>query len=83
MTVGWCLQRTELVFKCLKGFLMEICATGSSSVAGCGSSGLFNSSTTAHYNINFVLPSKISQTLFNQIVEMFSTTFHLIPSLSA
>lgn len=83
MTFSWCLQRTELIFKCLKGFLMEICSTGSSSIAGCGDAGLSGNSIPTHYNINFALPSKISPILFNQIVEMFSTTFHLIPSVSA
>ena len=24
MTIAWCLRRAELVFKCVKGFIMEL-----------------------------------------------------------
>uniref|UniRef100_A0A914E4H3 Uncharacterized protein n=1 Tax=Acrobeloides nanus TaxID=290746 RepID=A0A914E4H3_9BILA len=77
MTVSWCLRRAELIFKCLKGFLMEACSMGMGSAATVGSA-----STVAHYNVNFALPSKLSKNVYNQIIEMFSTIFHLVPSVS-
>lgn len=86
MTVSWCMSRAELVFKCLKGFLMEICSTGSTlsaTAAGTSSVNLLGGAISTHYNINFALPSKISTNLFNQIVDLFSAIFHLVPSLSA
>ncbi|KAH7689520.1 Protein C55A6.10 b [Aphelenchoides avenae] len=78
MTVGWCMTRAELVFKCLKGFLMEVCSTGASSSTTGGPT-----SPAIHYNINFALPSKLSDNLFKQIVELLSTIFHLVPSVTA
>ncbi|KAL3109986.1 hypothetical protein niasHT_017359 [Heterodera trifolii] len=37
MTISWCLSRAELVFKCLKGFLMEVFSSGmSTAIAGVG-----------------------------------------------
>lgn len=85
MTVSWCMSRAELVFKCLKGFFMEICLSGSTlsgTAAGTSSVNLLSTTTNTQYNINFVLPSKISVNLFNQIIDLFSTIFHLVPSLS-
>uniref|UniRef100_A0A914GRK0 Uncharacterized protein n=1 Tax=Globodera rostochiensis TaxID=31243 RepID=A0A914GRK0_GLORO len=85
MTMSWCLSRAELVFKCLKGFLMEVCSTSGVSIAGGGgavtASG--NAAGTPHFNINFVLPSAISPTLFQELVELFSSIFHSVPSLDA
>uniref|UniRef100_A0A915DWL3 Uncharacterized protein n=1 Tax=Ditylenchus dipsaci TaxID=166011 RepID=A0A915DWL3_9BILA len=48
MTVSWCMSRAELIFKCLKGFLMEVSAGSSSSAVSSGST----PSSTVHYNIN-------------------------------
>jgi hypothetical protein len=28
MTISWCLKRAELVFKCVKGFMMEMATYG-------------------------------------------------------
>ena len=28
MTVAWCMKRVELVFKCVKGFMMEMVSWG-------------------------------------------------------
>ncbi|KAL3116253.1 hypothetical protein niasHT_004424 [Heterodera trifolii] len=86
MTISWCLSRAELVFKCLKGFLMEVCSSGMSTViAGVGgaivdASG--NAGGAPHFNINFVLPSAISPALFQQLVELFSSIFSFISSLA-
>ena len=30
MTIPWCVKRAELVFKCLKGFMMEMASWGGS-----------------------------------------------------
>jgi len=77
MTNAWVLTRAELMFKCLKGFLMESFATGSPN-PGCALVG-----ESPHYNVNFALPMQLNHSLFQQITEMFSSIFHLVPSLSA
>uniref|UniRef100_A0A0M3HZH1 Macro domain-containing protein n=2 Tax=Ascaris TaxID=6251 RepID=A0A0M3HZH1_ASCLU len=74
MTVAWCLKRAELVFKCVKGFMMEAC--GGSSTAGGGPP-----VAATHYNVNFVLPDALAESVYSQIVEMFPTIFHLVPSV--
>ncbi|VDM25122.1 unnamed protein product [Toxocara canis] len=74
MTVSWCLKRAELVFKCVKGFMMEACA--GSSTAGGGPP-----VAATHYNVNFVLPDALADSVYSQIVEMFPTIFHLVPSV--
>ncbi|GMS77857.1 hypothetical protein PENTCL1PPCAC_32, partial [Pristionchus entomophagus] len=79
MTVAWSARRAELVFKCVKGYLMEICSTGWSSVSLGGAS----LSRASHYNINFVLPRGISSDVYSHIVALFPTIFHLVPSVTA
>ncbi|KAL3101417.1 hypothetical protein niasHT_025399 [Heterodera trifolii] len=87
MTISWCLSRAELVFKCLKGFLMEVCSSGMSTAIAGGGGAIVGASGNAggapHFNINFVLPSAISPALFQQLVELFSSIFHSVPSLNA
>ncbi|GMR57305.1 hypothetical protein PMAYCL1PPCAC_27500, partial [Pristionchus mayeri] len=79
MSVQWSVRRAELVFKCVKGYLMEICSTGWSSVSLGGAS----LSRAPHYNINFVLPRDISIDIYSNIVSLFPTIFHLVPSVTA
>uniref|UniRef100_A0A0M3IYE9 Macro domain-containing protein n=1 Tax=Anisakis simplex TaxID=6269 RepID=A0A0M3IYE9_ANISI len=74
MTVSWCLKRAELVFKCVKGFMMEAC-TGSSTAGG------GPPVAATHYNVNFVLPEALADNVYSQIIEMFPTIFHLVPSV--
>lgn len=64
MTIQWCLSRSELIFKCMKGFLMEICPSGASSTANVPSS-----SKPIHYNMNFVVP-KLNRDVFSSVIEM-------------
>ncbi|KAF8386782.1 hypothetical protein PRIPAC_75924 [Pristionchus pacificus] len=79
MTVQWSTRRAELVFKCVKGYLMEICSTGWSSVSLGGAS----LSRAPHYNVTFVLPRDISTDIYAHIVALFPTIFHLVPSVTA
>ncbi|XP_077995814.1 ferry endosomal RAB5 effector complex subunit 3-like [Glandiceps talaboti] len=61
MTINWCLKRAELVFKCVKGFMMEMTTwTG-------------NESRT----IQFVVPQGISEDLFVQLSSMLPQIFRL------
>lgn len=75
MTVQWCITRAELVFKCMKGFLMEICSSGASSTAN-----VPTSLKPIHYNMNFVVP-QLNRDVFESVVEMFPTIFHLVPTV--
>ncbi|CEF61907.1 Protein of unknown function DUF2362 family-containing protein [Strongyloides ratti] len=77
MTITWCLKRAELVFKCIKGYLIEICNTGSSSSTPGGST-----SHNTTYTINFILPNNLSKTVYSQIIDLFSSIFHLVPSVT-
>ncbi|KAI6241487.1 Protein of unknown function DUF2362 family-containing protein [Aphelenchoides fujianensis] len=74
MTVPFCLNRAELIFKCFKGFLMEINSANASSSGVAGKSD--------HYNVNFVLPSKLNRTVFDSIVDNFRAIFHEVPMLN-
>ncbi|TKR61736.1 hypothetical protein L596_028811 [Steinernema carpocapsae] len=77
MNGSWCMKRAELIFKCTKGFMMEVCATGSTSSTPGGAS-----TTPAHYNMNFALPTQLPKNVYSQIVELFPTVFHLVPSVT-
>lgn len=74
MSVAWCLKRAELVFKCVKGFMMEACS--GSSTAGGGPP-----TATTHYNVNFALPGGLDNSAYTQILDLFPTIFHLVPSV--
>jgi len=78
MTVQWCLNRAELVFKCMKGFLMEVCSAGATNA----SNGMMGT-RAVHYNINFVVPEKLNKTVFESIAEMFPNIYHLVPTVNA
>ncbi|CAJ0950866.1 unnamed protein product, partial [Mesorhabditis belari] len=70
MTVQWCVKRAELVFKCVKGYLMEVCGSGWESSAPGGPA----LSHSPHYNINFVLPSGLGASGMLDEVEAPATT---------
>jgi hypothetical protein len=75
MTIQWCINRAELVFKCMKGFLMEICSSGAGSTAN-----VPTSSKPVHYNMNFVVP-QMNKDVFESVTEMFPNIFHLVPTV--
>ncbi|VDN06174.1 unnamed protein product [Thelazia callipaeda] len=74
MTSSWCAKRAELIFKCVKGFMMESCL--GSSVAGGGPP-----TSTTHFNVNFALPENLQKAVYSEILELFPTIFHLVPSV--
>lgn len=61
MTISWCLKRAELLFKCVKGFMIEM-ATYSSQESK---------------TIQFLVPWGLSEELFHQISNMIPTIFRL------
>ncbi|XP_060575624.1 protein C12orf4 homolog [Ruditapes philippinarum] len=61
MTIPWCMKRSELVFKCVKGFMMEMATYG-------GAEAL---------TIQFLVPLGISEELFSGISNMLPTIFRL------
>ncbi|KAL3984989.1 hypothetical protein ACH3XW_36770 [Acanthocheilonema viteae] len=74
MTPSWCMKRAELIFKCVKGFMMEACS--GSSTAGGGPP-----TATTHFNVNFVLPEDLQKIVYTEILELFPTIFHMVPSV--
>ncbi|KAF1750238.1 hypothetical protein GCK72_016785 [Caenorhabditis remanei] len=69
-TIAWCLKRAEMVFKCVKGYLMEVC------------SGM-DIESLPHYNVHFVLPSGLSPKIYSSISHMCTTIFQLVPGVSS
>ncbi|EGT36830.1 hypothetical protein CAEBREN_28140 [Caenorhabditis brenneri] len=69
-TIAWCLKRAEMLFKCVKGYLMEVC------------SGM-DVESLPHYNVHFVLPSGLSKTIYDAIKHMFPNIFQLVPGVSS
>ncbi|EPB78073.1 Tubulin-tyrosine ligase family protein [Ancylostoma ceylanicum] len=67
MTIAWCMRRAEMVYKCVKGYLMEVCGVCGGSAVGGGVT------VVPHYNIHFVLPSGLADGVYQQISAM--TTF--------
>lgn len=61
MTISWCAKRAELVFKCVKGFMIEM--------ASCGGSDL--------KNLQFLLPQNISNSVFQSLAGMLPNIFKL------
>lgn len=61
MTVSWCMKRAELMFKCVKGFIME-CSTWS------GAESL---------NLQFMVPKGISEEMFTSFSQMLSSIFRV------
>ncbi|KAG1714460.1 Protein C12orf4 [Nymphon striatum] len=61
MTIQWCLKRAELVFKCVKGFMIEILSWGGSETR----------------TIQFLLPKGISEDLFQSLSTMLPSIFRM------
>ncbi|XP_036370834.1 protein C12orf4 homolog isoform X1 [Octopus sinensis] len=61
MTVSWCLKRVELIFKCVKGFMMEMATWGG-----------LESRT-----IQFLVPPGMSEEMFANISNMLPSIFRL------
>lgn len=61
MTVAWCMKRAELVFKCIKGFMMEMGGWGGSDIK----------------TLQFLLPHDIDPDVFNKVTAMLSTIFRV------
>lgn len=61
MTIPWCMKRAELVFKCVKGFIMEMATYGG----------------TESSTVQFLVPLGISDELFAGISNMLPTIFRL------
>ncbi|XP_076260890.1 FERRY endosomal RAB5 effector complex subunit 3 [Rhynchophorus ferrugineus] len=59
MTINWCEKRAELVFKCIKGFMIEMASWGGSELK----------------NLQFMLPQGISQAVFTSMTEMLPRIF--------
>ncbi|XP_030748676.1 protein C12orf4 homolog [Sitophilus oryzae] len=59
MTINWCEKRAELVFKCVKGFMIEMASWGGSELK----------------NLQFMLPDDISQAVFTSMTEMLPRIF--------
>jgi len=61
MTVAWCVKRAELVFKCIKGFMMEMTGWGGEDIK----------------TMHFLLPAEIDPTVFSKLSNMLSTIFRV------
>lgn len=61
MTISWCMKRSELVFKCIKGFLMELSTW----------------STRQSRTITFLVPNGISQNMFSDISNLLESIFRM------
>ncbi|KAK9727711.1 hypothetical protein QE152_g19021 [Popillia japonica] len=59
MTISWCEKRAELVFKCVKGFMIEMASWGGSDLK----------------NLQFMLPEGISSEVFQSLTEMLPRIF--------
>ncbi|CAG9767997.1 unnamed protein product [Ceutorhynchus assimilis] len=59
MTINWCEKRAELVFKCVKGFMIEMASWGGSELK----------------NLQFMLPEGISNGVFTSMTEMLPRIF--------
>jgi len=58
--VAWCLRRAELVFKCVKGFMMEVASSG-------GGDDL--------KTLQFLVPKDIDKEVFNRLTSMLASIF--------
>jgi hypothetical protein len=63
MTMQWCLRRAELVFKCIKGFMIEMAS--------------LVPSHEGNRTIKFVLPEGIQEQLFSSLATMLPSIFRL------
>ncbi|GBM63688.1 Protein C12orf4 [Araneus ventricosus] len=61
MTIQWCLKRAELMFKCIKGFMIEMAS-------------LVGDETRT---VQFLVPKGISEELFSSLSNLLSATFRV------
>ncbi|XP_075226606.1 FERRY endosomal RAB5 effector complex subunit 3 [Lycorma delicatula] len=61
MTVNWCTKRAELVFKCVKGFMIEMASWGGSDLK----------------NLQFLVPKGISEDVFSSLATMLPSIFRV------
>ncbi|KAK7603268.1 hypothetical protein V9T40_003267 [Parthenolecanium corni] len=61
MTVAWCTKRAELVFKCVKGFMIEMASWGGSDLK----------------NLQFLVPKGISEEVFASLATMLPSIFRV------
>ena len=59
MTVQWCMRRAELVFKCVKGFMMEVASWGGSEIR----------------TLQFLVPTDIDREVFARLTSMLAGIF--------
>ncbi len=59
MTVAWCMKRAELVFKCVKGFMMEVSSWGGSELK----------------TLQFLVPKAIDTEVFERLTTMLAGIF--------
>ena len=59
MTIPWCMKRAELVYKCVKGFLMEVASWGGSEIK----------------TLQFLVPKDIDNDVFSKLSLMLPTIF--------
>lgn len=61
MTVAWCTRRAELIFKCVKGFMIEMTSWGGSDLK----------------NLQFLVPKGISEEVFSSLASMLPSIFRI------
>ncbi|KAK3882668.1 hypothetical protein Pcinc_012964 [Petrolisthes cinctipes] len=61
MTMSWCQKRAELVYKCIKGFMMEMTSWGGAEMK----------------NMQFLVPRGISEDLFQHLASMLPNIFRV------
>uniref|UniRef100_A0A915I350 Uncharacterized protein n=1 Tax=Romanomermis culicivorax TaxID=13658 RepID=A0A915I350_ROMCU len=61
LTNNWCLKRAELIYKCVKGFMIE-----------CSSY-----DEKQRFTVQFFVPPDVSRTLFDQLSDILSQVFHI------
>ncbi|XP_053108724.1 protein C12orf4 homolog isoform X2 [Hemicordylus capensis] len=66
MTISWCLKRAELVFKCVKGFMMEM-ASWDGGISR---------------TVQFLVPQSISEEMFYQLSSMLPQIFRVSSTLT-
>uniref|UniRef100_A0A8B9GM86 Chromosome 12 open reading frame 4 n=1 Tax=Astyanax mexicanus TaxID=7994 RepID=A0A8B9GM86_ASTMX len=66
MTIPWCLKRAELVFKCVKGFMMEM-ASWDGGISR---------------TVQFLVPQNISEEMFYQLSNMLPQIFRVSSTLT-
>ncbi|XP_069619530.1 ferry endosomal RAB5 effector complex subunit 3 [Ranitomeya imitator] len=66
MTIPWCLKRAELVFKCVKGFMMEMVSWDGG----------------VSRTVQFLVPQNISEEMFYQLSNMLPQIFRVSSTLT-